>query len=79
MSKRKASSEPPAVSSRAARTGRGAVGLNEAAGSLDADYETLGVLGRGNFSEINLLRSRGTKELFALTTVHETLFSGIAH
>ena len=49
MSKRKASSEPPAVSSRAARTGRGAVGLNEAAGSLDADYETLGVLGRGNF------------------------------
>ena len=69
MSKRKAAAEPSTASSaRAARTGRGAVGLHEAAGSLDADYETLGVLGRGNFSEINLLRRRGTKELFALKT-----------
>jgi serine/threonine protein kinase len=65
----KAAAEPKkssGVSSRAQRTGAGGWSLNEAAGDLDAEYETLGVLGRGNFSEINLLRHRETKELRAL-------------
>ena len=54
------------ISSRAQRTGAGGWDLSEAAGDLDADYETLGVLGRGNFSEINLMRHRQTGELRAL-------------
>ena len=61
--------EPPkskAVSARAARTGGGGWDLSEAAGDLDAEYETLGVLGRGNFAEINLVRHRSTNELRAL-------------
>ena len=54
------------MSARAARTGSGGWDLSEASGSLDVDYETLGVLGRGNFSEVNLLRHRATRELRAL-------------
>ena len=54
------------VSGRAARTGAGGFDLSEAAGDLDADYETLGVLGRGNFAEVNLVRHRTTRVLCAL-------------
>ena len=54
------------ASSRAARTGAGGWDLAEASGKLDADYETLGVLGRGAFSELNLVRHRASKELCAL-------------
>ena len=54
------------VSNRAARTGSGGWDLHEASGSLDVDYETLGVLGRGSFAEVNLVRHRQSKELFAL-------------
>jgi serine/threonine protein kinase len=61
-----ASKSTGTVSARAARTGAGGWNLNQAAGDLDVDYETLGVLGRGNFSEINLLRHRLTHELRAL-------------
>ena len=61
---------PPAAkrqcSDRAARTGQGGWDLSEAAGDLSAQYETLGVLGRGNFAEINLVRHRETSELCAL-------------
>ena len=60
---------PPAkrgVSDRAARTGAGGWDLSEAAGSLDVDYATLGVLGRGSFAEINLVRHRKTGALRAL-------------
>ena len=56
------------ASSRAARTGRSAVELHEAAGSLGDDYKTLGVIGRGSFAEINLLQKREGGELFALKT-----------
>ena len=72
MTKRRAqASRPPAakrsnVSAREARTGGGGWDLSEAAGSLDRDYETLGVLGRGSFAEINLVRRRETGELAAL-------------
>ena len=73
MSKRKAASGSAAptkrsagTSARAARTGAGGWDLSEAAGSLDSDYETLGVLGRGSFAEINLVRRRETGELAAL-------------
>ena len=54
------------VSARAARTGSGGWDLSEAAGSLDATYATLGVLGRGSFAEINLVRHRSTGQLHAL-------------
>jgi serine/threonine protein kinase len=54
------------VSARAARTGAGGWDLSEAAGDLDLDYATLGVLGRGSFAEINLVRHRGSGELYAL-------------
>ena len=54
------------VSDRAARTGAGGWDLSEATGSLDVDYETLGVLGRGSFAEINLVRHRATGALCAL-------------
>ena len=60
------SSKGAGVSGRAARGGAGGWDLSEAAGDLDAEYETLGVLGRGNFSEINLVRHRETRELRAL-------------
>ena len=60
------SSKATAVSGRAARGGAGGWDLSEASGDLDAEYETLGVLGRGNFSEINLVRHRKTLELRAL-------------
>ena len=69
--RRAQASRPPAakrsnVSAREARTGGGGWDLSEAAGSLDRDYETLGVLGRGSFAEINLVRRRETGELAAL-------------
>lgn len=54
------------VSDRAARTGAGGWDLSEASGSLDTVYATLGVLGRGSFAEINLVRHRETGELRAL-------------
>ena len=54
------------VSARAARTGAGGWDLSEASGDLDAEYETLGVLGRGNFAEVNVVRHRQTRELRAL-------------
>ena len=54
------------VSGRAARTGAGGWSLSEAAGDLDEQYETLGVLGRGNFAEVNLVRHRTTSALCAL-------------
>ena len=66
--KRKAETKPSSSSSRAARTGRGQVGLNESAGSLDDLYQTIGVIGRGSFAEINLLKKREGGELFALKT-----------
>ncbi|KAL1500612.1 hypothetical protein AB1Y20_013264 [Prymnesium parvum] len=50
-------------SSRAARSGQGAWELSQAAGELDAEYATLGVLGRGTFSEVNLVRHRQSGEL----------------
>ena len=55
-------------SARASRLGAGKWALSDASGELEADYETLGVLGRGNFSEINLMRHRRTRELYALKT-----------
>ena len=58
--------KPPGGTSRAARSGAGGWDLSEAAGDLDVDYETLGVLGRGNFAEVNLVRHRKTLELCAL-------------
>ena len=66
--KRKAEPKPSTSSSRSARTGRGQVGLHESAGSLDDLYQTVGVIGRGNFAEINLLKKREGGELFALKT-----------
>jgi serine/threonine protein kinase len=67
--KRKAAPQPSSSSSsRAARTGRAQVGLHESAGSLDELYETVGVIGRGSFAEINLLKKREGGELFALKT-----------
>ena len=44
------------------------MGLHESAGSLDELYETVGVIGRGSFAEINLLKKREGGELFALKT-----------
>ena len=55
-------------SARAARVSAAAGALHLAAGDLDREYRTLGVLGRGNFSEVNLLRHRTSGELFALKT-----------
>lgn len=72
MPKRAAGSATPpppkraGVSDRAARTGAGGWDLSEAAGSLDVTHQTLGVLGRGSFAEINLVRHRETGELRAL-------------
>ena len=42
-------------SDRAARTGQGKWDLAEASGALDRDYATIGVLGRGAFSEVRRL------------------------
>ena len=55
-------------SARAARVSAAAGALHLAAGDLDREYRTLGVLGRGNFSEVTLLRHRTSGELFALKT-----------
>ena len=54
------------VSDRAARGGQGSWDLSQASGALDKDYATIGVLGRGNFSEVNLVRHRQTGELAVL-------------
>lgn len=51
---------------REERSGGGAWGLHEAAGALGEEYATVGVLGRGNFSEVNLVRHRGSGELAVL-------------
>ena len=74
MSRRRSNAEasgtaqPPKrqCSARAAWTGAGGWDLSEAAGDLSATHETLGVLGRGNFAEINLVRHSETHELRAL-------------
>ena len=66
--KRKLEPKPSSSSSRSARTGRGQVGLHESAGSLDDLYQTIGVIGRGSFAEINLLKKREGGDLFALKT-----------
>ena len=62
----KRSREREAVSDRAARTGQGKWDLAEASGALDRDYATIGVLGRGAFSEVNLVRHRETKQFAVL-------------
>lgn len=54
------------VSDRAARVGKGSWDLSQASGDLDQSYATVGVLGRGNFSEVNLMRHRQTGELVVL-------------
>ena len=57
------------TSSRAARSGRGSsAGLQEATGDFSSEYATIGVLGRGSFTEVNLLRHRQTSQLFVLKT-----------
>jgi len=56
-------------SSRASRVGTGTPHvLEEATGDFSADYITVGVLGRGSFAEVNLLRHRVSGELFVLKT-----------
>jgi len=56
-------------SSRASRVGTGTPHvLEEATGDFSADYSTVGVLGRGSFAEVNLLRHRVSGELFVLKT-----------
>jgi len=54
---------------RAARLASGtSFALEEASGDFSAEYATVGVLGRGSFTEVNLLRHRGSGALFALKT-----------
>ena len=66
--KRKAETKPSSSSSRAARTGRGQVGLNESAGSLDDLYQTIGVIGPSDRGGGEKQRTpRGIGELAAVT------------
>jgi len=68
MPKRESAGGGGVPSSRAKRLAAGKFDLADASGELDADYETVGVLGRGSFAEINLLRHRERRTLFALKT-----------
>jgi hypothetical protein len=56
-------------SARAARLGcGGSFALEAATGDFSASYATIGVLGRGSFTEVNLLRHRESGRLFVLKT-----------
>lgn len=56
-------------SARAARLGSGgSFALEAATGDFSAGYATVGVLGRGSFTEVNLLRHRESGGLFVLKT-----------
>ena len=53
--------------------------LHETAGHLNDNYATVGVIGRGNFAEINLLRHKSTKEYAVLKTCCKLDAPSLAH